>query len=243
MATAPRTAGEAPDRAAGKTGPQSEANEEVLQGGVSGPHTVLVVEDDAGWQGILTELLHDAGYEVRACRSYGEALGYLRRERYTLAVVDLSLAGAPLSVVPEGEEQLEGYRLLSQVREAHVPTIVVSGVATPDAIERAYAEQEILACFEKQTFRRQAFMEAVTEAKGLSELVDELSALTDREHEVLALVAQGMTNKEIAEALFISTNTVKRHLKAVFRKLDVHTRSAAAAKAVDAGVPADLGTS
>jgi DNA-binding NarL/FixJ family response regulator len=41
-----------------------------------------------------------------------------------------------------------------------------------------------------------------------------------------------MTNKEIAEKLVITTNTVKRHLKSVFEKLDVHTRSAAAAKAV-----------
>jgi NarL family two-component system response regulator LiaR len=56
--------------------------------------------------------------------------------------------------------------------------------------------------------------------------------LTDREREVFDLLAQGKTNKEIAEVLFITTNTVKRHLKSVFEKLDVHTRSAAAAKAI-----------
>jgi DNA-binding NarL/FixJ family response regulator len=44
-----------------------------------------------------------------------------------------------------------------------------------------------------------------------------------------------MTNKEIAERLYITTNTVKRHLKSIFNKLDVHTRAAAAAKAVGAG--------
>ena len=50
------------------------------------------------------------------------------------------------------------------------------------------------------------------------------------------------TNKEIAEALVITTNTVKRHLKAIFTKLDVHTRSAAAAKAIAAGIkPVDQG--
>jgi RNA polymerase sigma factor (sigma-70 family) len=58
--------------------------------------------------------------------------------------------------------------------------------------------------------------------------------LTEREREVFDLLARGMTNKEIAEALVITTNTVKRHLKAIFEKLKVHTRSAAAAKAISA---------
>jgi len=40
-----------------------------------------------------------------------------------------------------------------------------------------------------------------------------------------------MTNKEIADALVITNNTVKRHLKAVFEKLEVHTRAAALSKA------------
>ncbi len=59
----------------------------------------------------------------------------------------------------------------------------------------------------------------------------ELECLTVREREVFDLMARGMTNKEIAETLVITTNTVKRHLKSIFEKLEVHTRSAAAAKA------------
>ena len=59
-----------------------------LEGGSAG--LVLIVEDDAGWRGILSELLAEAGYQVRLCSSFGEALGYLRGEKYVLAVVDLS---------------------------------------------------------------------------------------------------------------------------------------------------------
>jgi DNA-binding NarL/FixJ family response regulator len=72
----------------------------------------------------------------------------------------------------------------------------------------------------------------VKEACKLKIQGSELDILTEREKEVLEQISQGLTNKEIAENLFITTNTVKRHLKAIFEKLEVHTRSAAAAKAI-----------
>jgi RNA polymerase sigma factor (sigma-70 family) len=234
----------------------------------------LVVEDDAGWRSILSELLADAGYGVHACSSFGEALGRLRREKYTLAVVDLALTpglgpnsrdhlrspqgrARPLERVSQGQtgyaaraggdrntgqaaavQTMGGYRLLASTRAAGIPTIVVSGTATPPDIERAYAEHGIFAYLEKQAFDRRAFLSTVAEAQAAGQACSELDCLTDREREVLELLARGMTNKEIAEALVITTNTVKRHLKAIFEKLEIHTRAAAAAKAINAGVPA-----
>jgi DNA-binding NarL/FixJ family response regulator len=56
--------------------------------------------------------------------------------------------------------------------------------------------------------------------------------LTARESETLALLAVGMANRTIADALFVSENTVRTHLKAVFRKLAVTSRSQAVARAV-----------
>jgi RNA polymerase sigma factor (sigma-70 family) len=205
------------------------------------PGQALVVEDDAGWRGILSELLSDAGYEVRLCSSYAEALGCLRRERYTVAIVDLSLEG---SALPGGDwggtpssQDLEGYRLLERTRAAGIPAIVVSGVASAEDVERAYAEQGVFACLAKQTFQRKAFLQTLEEARAAASQHSELNALTPREREVLELLTEGLTNKEIAERLVITTNTVKRHLKSIYRKLDVHTRSAAAAAAVEAGMP------
>lgn len=54
--------------------------------------------------------------------------------------------------------------------------------------------------------------------------------LTPREREVLALIARRFTDKEIAEALFISPRTVARHVTGIFTKLDVHSRREAAAR-------------
>ena len=60
--------------------------------------------------------------------------------------------------------------------------------------------------------------------------------LSPREGEVLQLVAQGATNKEIADSLFISENTVKTHLRNIMDKLHLANRSQAAAYAVNRGL-------
>ena len=190
---------------------------------------ILVVEDDAGWRSILAEILHEAGCQVRLCSSYGEALGCLRRANYRLAVVDLSLD--PLDRVARPDGKPDGYRLLTGARRAGIPAIVVSGVATPAEIERFYAERLVYACLEKQAFDRRLFRQTVIEALAPGGAQSgRLDSLTGREREVLRLLAHGLTNQEIAASLTITTNTVKRHLKSIFAKLDVHTRSAAATK-------------
>lgn len=65
--------------------------------------------------------------------------------------------------------------------------------------------------------------------------------LTPREEEVLQLVAKGATNKEIADTLFISENTVKTHLKSIMETLHLANRSQAAAYAVRKGLVSDKG--
>jgi two-component system, NarL family, nitrate/nitrite response regulator NarL len=64
----------------------------------------------------------------------------------------------------------------------------------------------------------------------------EVESLTTRETEVLELVAAGLSNKQIADRLGISTHTVKFHVNAILAKLDVHSRTEAVVRAVQLGV-------
>jgi DNA-binding NarL/FixJ family response regulator len=62
------------------------------------------------------------------------------------------------------------------------------------------------------------------------------SDLTRRELEVLALVVEGKRNKEIAETLCITVSVVETHIRHIFQKLDVSTRTQAAILAVSNGI-------
>jgi len=83
------------------------------------------------------------------------------------------------------------------------------------------------------------FRDSDADAKAKKTAGEEAN-LSPREDEVLRLVSQGATNKEIADSLFISENTVKTHLRNIMDKLHLANRSQAAAYAVKRGlVPYD----
>jgi ATP/maltotriose-dependent transcriptional regulator MalT len=69
-----------------------------------------------------------------------------------------------------------------------------------------------------------------------------LPAVTPREREVLGLLAKGLTNRQIAESLTVSEHTVHRHVTNILRKLDLPSRTAAAAHAVRSGLLDDAPT-
>lgn len=71
---------------------------------------------------------------------------------------------------------------------------------------------------------------------GFRELPRLVEQLTSREHEVLALVADGLRNREIARRLGISEHTVKFHLAAIFGKLGASSRTEVVRKALRLGL-------
>jgi DNA-binding NarL/FixJ family response regulator len=81
--------------------------------------------------------------------------------------------------------------------------------------------------------RAQATYERLGAHRPARELPD---GLTRRECEVLALVADGRTNRQIGEALYISDRTVARHLTNIFTKIGVTSRTQAARYAIDHGL-------
>jgi len=88
--------------------------------------------------------------------------------------------------------------------------------------------------------------EAVSQVQGVSDsqtahkassITDELlDPLTNRELEVLSLLAQGLSNKEIASKVFLSSETIKKHIYNVYQKLDVHSRISAIERARELGI-------
>ncbi len=71
--------------------------------------------------------------------------------------------------------------------------------------------------------------------KELTNLMNQYG-ISQREHEVLTLIAKGHSNKEIADSLFLSTNTIKTHSSNIFAKLDVKRRTQAVQKATEIGL-------
>jgi DNA-binding NarL/FixJ family response regulator len=69
--------------------------------------------------------------------------------------------------------------------------------------------------------------------QDLSPLLDDL---TEREAEILGLIAQGLTNSDIAASLHVSVSTVKTHINHLFRKLDIHERVQAVILAYETGL-------
>ncbi len=81
-------------------------------------------------------------------------------------------------------------------------------------------DEEILAC---------ETMISATPSKGAVPI--EIEPLSENELKVLRLIAAGLSNREVAEELYLSVNTVKWHLKHIYEKLDVHSRVAAVTRA------------
>jgi two-component system response regulator DesR len=191
---------------------------------------VLVVDDHDVVQWGFRLLLTEQPWVERCltATTAEEAIALARRYEPQVALVDLFLGAA------SGAELTEAIREASP--ETRVLLISGAGRISPHAARAAGASG-----FVSKDWGAQDVARAVR-AVGLGQTVFSPQAdspatpLSDRERGVLALVASGATNREIAERLFLSPHTVKEHTSALYRKLKVRNRAEAVQRAQRLGL-------
>jgi DNA-binding NarL/FixJ family response regulator len=211
--------------------------------------TVMVVDDHPMWREGVARDLTEAGFSVVATASNGtEALSRARAVRPQVVVLDLQIP-APngvevtaalvkddpavrvliLSASGEQEDVLEavkagatGYLVKSASRSELVSA--VSRVAEGDTVFTPGLAGLVLG-----EYRR--LSDAPTSASD-----PDLPLLTERETEVLRLVAKGLSYKQIAARLFLSHRTVQNHVQNTLRKLQLHNRVQLVRYAIEQGL-------
>lgn len=199
---------------------------------------ILIVEDDQSWLDIFSEIVSDCGFKPVPVSTFRDALAALARQTFAFAIVDISL-------VAHDHGDQSGVRVLRKISKLPwtLPAIVVTGYATVDLAVEALVDLNAVHFIRKEKFDRRKFARIIQDATAKPEeppAIDVLSddqpailrALSGREREVLALLIQGQTNKQIAEELAITVNTVKKHVQSIFTKFNVDSRAAAVAKAL-----------
>jgi DNA-binding NarL/FixJ family response regulator len=182
---------------------------------------VLVVDDDRDLRRLVTRLLEPLGYVVHEAATAGVALSLTARERPALVLLDVHLP------------DISGYEVCRRLRDEFdndIAIVFLSGERTEEFDRTAGmllgADDYIV-----KPFACGEFIARVRRA------IDRLSAsqavpasnLTPRELEVLKLLANGLGQKKIAQALFITPKTVATHIQRILTKLDVHSRAEAVA--------------
>jgi LuxR family maltose regulon positive regulatory protein len=177
----------------------------------------LVVAQSKGWtEWMITVLILQAlamqaeGDIPRAIASLERALALAEPEAYVRTFVD---EGTPMA------------RLLRQVAQHGIAAI--QGVASDYTVK-------LLAAFETET--KDPKLEMTKDSPLVSPPSSLIEPLSKRELEVLQLIAEGLSNKEIAQRLFLSPNTVRIHASNIYGKLGVHSRTQAVARSKALGM-------
>lgn len=200
------------------------------------PITIMIVDDHVVIRSGLRMLIeHDQRMQVVAqAGTKTEALERAAITRPDVIILDLLLGDDDgLLFLPELCQTSPNSRVL-----------VLTGVQNPDSHRRAirrgamgivlkeHAADQLLKAinkvYEGEVWIERSMMGSMIQEINKPPFVDpevtKIESLTDREREVIALVGEGLKNKQVGERLFISETTVTHHLSSVFSKLDVSDR-------------------
>ena len=204
------------------------------------PYRLLVVDDhEVVRQGLVALLDRRAGFQVVAeAGTVSEAIEAARRFRPDLVIMDIRLPdGSGIEACREIRAELPETRvviLTSFPDEEAVLSAIVAGAS--GYLLKQIRARDLVSALETVGRGDSLLDPAVTEkvlervrriASGSEP--DELAALTAQERKILLLVAEGMTNKEIAAEIFLSDKTVKNYVSSILSKLNLERRAQAAA--------------
>lgn len=208
---------------------------------------ILTVDDHEAAREGLKQLLIDTPIEIGWSLSDGdEAISILKKQRD----VDAVLADVQMS-------PRDGLGLLSAIREfdRKCPVLMFSAFDNPTYVARSIAlgaDDYLLKSDSKETIVRgitaaaagdgaatEGLFSRIRRVMRLEELPAEFPAsvpLTNREVQVFRHIGLGLSNREIAQSLDISVETVKEHVQNMLRKINANDRTAAAVQAVRMGL-------
>jgi DNA-binding NarL/FixJ family response regulator len=195
---------------------------------------IVIADDSVLLRRGAVRLLEDAGFEVVAEAGDGEdLLRKVRAHKPDVAVVDIRM---PPTHVDEGLQAARiirdelpevGILMLSQyVEERYVTSLLEHGAeGVGYLLKDRVAEVERFTDAIRQVGAGGSVLdpEVVSHMLGRRQKDAPLEGLTEREREVLALMAEGKTNRAISETLYVSERAVERHVTSIFGKLDLPT--------------------
>ena len=192
--------------------------------------TVLIADDHASFRALLTAQLESAGISTIEAEDGQTALE--RAGEADVVLLDVNLP------------DMSGYTVCRELRAAYgekLPIVFVSGYRT-ESMDRAAG---LLIGGDDYLVKPPDFDELLARVRRLIERAQDNSSaastgfgLTLRELEVLQLLGSGKRAPDIAAELGISPKTVSSHIQSMFRKLDVHSRAQAVARAYEYGLVA-----
>ena len=189
----------------------------------------MVVDDNDGFRSFVCELLESIGYVTTELSSGDAVLSAAARERPAAVLLDVRLPG------------LNGYEVCRELRNRYgnsVAIVFVSGerteafdraagllIGADDYLAKPVDPSELIARITRLVDRPRSNGES-PRSNG------KLETLTQRETEVLELLAEGMRQEEIADRLVISPKTVATHIQRILGKLEVRSRAQAVSLAL-----------
>ena len=209
---------------------------------------VMVVDDHPMWRDAVVRDLSAAGHDVVATAADGgEAVRRAPAARPEVVVLDLQLpvmSGVEVTRALVAADPSVRVLVLSASGE-HADVLEAVKAGATGYLVKSASSAELLSAVERTALGEAVFTPGLAglvlgEYRRLSDAPaatagDDAPRLTERETEVLRLVAKGLSYKQIAERLFLSHRTVQNHVQNTLRKLQLHNRSQLVRYAIEQG--------